>query len=225
MVTVADPEEFVLAVETAVTLTVVVVTLPFPVEIVGTPPGATNRPEVEINPVAWLPPVTPLTSQVTAVLGSPFTVAANCWVVKMDTVAGFGLTATETCCAMVTLADPESDVFADKTAVTVTVAGLGMVPGAVYNPFEVMVPDAALPPGVPFTCQVTAVFVVPVTVAVNCVLAPGLSVAIGGVTATVIAGGGVLPLQDPRNSETARMTSKARERMRSLVSVEPFTLA
>jgi hypothetical protein len=62
IVTVADPEEFAFAVETAVTVTVVVVTSPFPFETVGTPPGATNRPEVEINPVAWLPPVTPLTS-------------------------------------------------------------------------------------------------------------------------------------------------------------------
>lgn len=119
---------------------------------------------------------------------------------------------------MVTLAEPESDAFADETAVTVTVAGLGMVLGAVYNPPEVMVPAAALPPGVPFTCQVTPVFVVPVTVAMNCVLAPGLSVAVAGVTVMVI-GGGVLPLpQEPRNTEAASPTTKrARERMRSLV--------
>jgi hypothetical protein len=119
---------------------------------------------------------------------------------------------------MVTLAEPESDAFADKTAVTVTVAGLGMVLGAVYKPFEVIVPAAALPPGVPFTCQVTVVFVVPVTVAVNCVVAPGLSVAVVGVTVTVICEGGVLLLQDPRNTETASPTTKkALERMRSLV--------
>ena len=68
IVTVADPEEFAFAVEVAVTVTGVVVT-PVPSEAVGTPPGATNRPDVEINPVVWLPPVTPLTSQVTAVLG------------------------------------------------------------------------------------------------------------------------------------------------------------
>lgn len=227
MVTVADPEEFGFAVETAVTFTGAVVTLPFAVEVVGTPPGATNRPEVEINPVAWLPPATPLTSQVTAVLVTPFTAAVNCWVVKIDTVAGLGLTVTATCCAMVTLAEPESELFADKTAVTVTVAGLGMVPGAVYKPLEVMVPDAAPPPGVPFTCHVTEVFVVPVTVAMNCVVAPGLSVAVAGVTVTVIGGGGDEP-QDWRNREAAAVTTKnGTERMRSLIltthaSIENF---
>jgi hypothetical protein len=97
IVTVAEPEEFGLAVETAVTVTVVVVTVPFPLEAVGTPLGATKRPDAEINPVAWLPPVTPLTSQVTAVLDCPFTVAANCCVVKMAMLIGFGVTATGTC--------------------------------------------------------------------------------------------------------------------------------
>ena len=94
--TVADPEEFGFAVETALTVTGVVVTLPFPLEVVGTPLGATKRPDVEIKPVAWLPPVTPLTSHVTAVLDCPFTVALNCWVVKMATLIGFGVTVTET---------------------------------------------------------------------------------------------------------------------------------
>jgi|SRR6516225_5056732 len=125
---------------------------------------------------------------------------------------------------MVTLAEPESDAFADKTAATVTVAGLGMALGAVYNPFEVIVPVAALPPGVPFTCQVTAVFVVPVTVAVNCVLAPGLSVALAGVTVMVIGGGGELLPQEPRNREAASPTAKkASERMRSLVRASDYS--
>jgi hypothetical protein len=52
MVTDADAEEFGFAVETAVTVTDVVVTPPLPLGAVGTPPGATKRPEVEINPVA-----------------------------------------------------------------------------------------------------------------------------------------------------------------------------
>jgi hypothetical protein len=126
---------------------------------------------------------------------------------------------------MVTLAEPESDAFAVRTAVTVTVAGLGMVLGAVYNPLEVIVPAAALPPAVPFTCQVTAVFVVPVTVAVNCVLAPGLSVAVAGVTVMVIGGGGVPPPpQEPRNREAASPTAKkASERMRSLVRASKYS--
>lgn len=94
--TVADPEEFGFAVETAVTVTGAVVTLPFPLEVVGTPLGATKRPDVEMYPATWLPPVTPLTSHVTAVLDCPFTVAVNCWVVKMATLIGFGVTVTVT---------------------------------------------------------------------------------------------------------------------------------
>jgi hypothetical protein len=217
IVTVADPEELGLAVETAVTVTGAVVTVPFPLEVVGTPLGATKRPDVEIYPVAWLPPMTPLTSHVTAVLETPFTVAINCCVVKIATVAAFGVTVTATCCATVTIAEPESDIFAEETAVTVTVAGLGIVLGAVYNPFALIVPVVALPPGVPFTCQVTAVFVVPVTVARNCVVAPGLTVAEAGVTVTVIDGGGLLPPQEPRRRETARLgMSQTLGRMRSL---------
>ena len=117
-----------------------------------------------------------------------------------------------------TIAEPESDVFAEETAVTVTVAGLGMELGAVYNPLALMVPAVVLPPGVPFTCQVTAVFVVPVTVARNCIVEPGLTVAEAGVTVTVIgAGGGLLPPQEPKSRETARPgMSKTVGRMRSL---------
>ena len=220
MVTVADPVSLVLAVETAVTVTGVVVTPPVPFGVVGTPPGATKRPEEEINPVAWLPPVTPFTCQVTAVLATPFTVAVNCCVVKMATLTGLGVTATATCSATVTEADPESAALAAETAVTVTVAGLGIVLGAVYNPAVVIVPTVALPPAVPFTCQVTAVFVVPVTVSRNCLVAPGLTVAEAGVTVTVIGGGGGVllpPPQELRNRKLARLgMKKTALRMRSL---------
>src|SRR5215470_8652682 len=188
MVTVAEPELLGLAVETAVTVTGVVVTLPLPVDVVGTPPGATNKPDVEINPVTCAPPVTPLTCQVTAVLATPFTVAVNCCVAKIGTLPGFGITATVTdvCCPTVTLADPESAAFATETATTVTVGGFGMELGAVYNPVALIVPTVALPPDMPFTCQLTAVFVVPVTLAMNCFVAPGLTVAEAGVTVTTI---------------------------------------
>jgi hypothetical protein len=118
----------------------------------------------------------------------------------------------------VTIAEPESDVFAEETAVTVTVAGFGMEVGAVYNPLALMVPAVVLPPGVPFTCQVTAVFVVPVTVARNCTVAAGLTVVEEGVTVTAIdEGGGLLPPQEPRSRETARLgMSQTVGRMRSL---------
>jgi hypothetical protein len=44
--------------------------------------------------------------------------------------------------------------------------------GGVYRPLVEMVPVAALPPATPFTCQITAVLVRFVTVAVKCVEAP-----------------------------------------------------
>jgi len=49
------------------------------------------------------------------------------------------------------------------------------------------------PPVIPFTCHVTAVFVVPVTVAVNACALPALTLADVGATVTLITGGGVLP--------------------------------
>jgi len=218
-VTVAEPEDAGFAVETALTVTVVVVLPPDPSAVVGTPPGATYSPELEIKPILLLPPVVPFTCQVTALLGTPFTVAVNCWVVKMATEMGFGVTLTETCCTIVTIADEERDEFVDKTAATVTVAGLGTELGAVYSPVAVMVPDVELPPAVPLTFQVTAAFVVPVTTAANCFVCPGLTVAEAGVTVIVI--GVVVVPPPPQEAKNGRMTrpgmrKNARD-MRSLI--------
>jgi len=47
-------------------------------------------PELEIVPTVALPPVTPLTCQVTAVLAVFCTVAVNCWVPPIATVAEVG---------------------------------------------------------------------------------------------------------------------------------------
>jgi hypothetical protein len=44
--------------------------------------------------------------------------------------------------------------------------------GAVYSPDALIVPAAALPPAAPSTDQLTAVFVVFCTVAVNCAVPP-----------------------------------------------------
>jgi len=57
---------------------------------------------------------------------------------------------------------------AELVAAIVTVAGVGAADGALYNPALEMVPTVELPPETPFTAQVTAVFVVFVTFAVNC---------------------------------------------------------
>jgi hypothetical protein len=53
-----------------------------------------------------------------------------------------------------------------------------------------MVPAALLPPATPLTCQVTAVLDVPVTVAVNCSVAPAATFAdVGEIeTATALLG-------------------------------------
>lgn len=53
-----------------------------------------------------------------------------------------------------------------------------------------MVPLAAFPPATPFTDQLTAPFVVPLTVAVNGWVAPARTLAAVGVMLTVISGGG-----------------------------------
>lgn len=57
-------------------------------------------------------------------------------------------------------------------AFTVTVAGDGAVAGEVYSPVAEIVPTVLPPPVMLLTCQVTEVFVLPVTVAANCTLAP-----------------------------------------------------
>src|ERR1700687_5847021 len=132
MVTVAvpDPE---LACETALTVTVVVMLLPFPLGFVGTPLGATYNPLVEMNPKVWLPPAMPLTCQVTAVLGVPSTDAVNCCVPKFGTVAALGdtLTELEEAVVTVTVADVDFVESACEVAVTVTCGGFGTVAGAV----------------------------------------------------------------------------------------------
>ena len=53
-------------------------------------------------------------------------------------------------------------------AVIVTVAGVGGIRGAVYSPFEEIVPHASPMQPAPDAAQVTAVFDVPVTEAENC---------------------------------------------------------
>jgi hypothetical protein len=53
----------------------------------------------------------------------------------------------------------------------------------------VMVPAEELPPGTPFTVQLTEVLLAPVTVAVNCSVLPTVTVADGGVTVIETASG------------------------------------
>ena len=56
---------------------------------------------------------------------------------------------------------------AAATALTLTTAGLGTDAGARYRPDELIVPTTELPPLTPFTFQITALFALFCTVAVN----------------------------------------------------------
>ncbi len=64
-------------------------------------------------------------------------------------------------------ADANFVASACNATVTVTIAGLGTCAGAVYTPEALIVPVVAEPPTALFTSQLTAVFVVPVTVSVK----------------------------------------------------------
>ncbi len=87
-------------------------------------------------------------------------------------------------------AEPIELGFAALIACTETCAGFGITDGAVYKPALVMVPTVALPPVMPLTAQVTAVFELPETAAANCSVLDGFSVTEEGETITVTGGGG-----------------------------------
>ena len=75
---------------------------------------------------------------------------------------------------------------------TVTAAGLGTAPGAVYRPELETVPTVALPPVTPLTCQVTVVLLVFCTVAVNCCVPPTATVADAGEIVTLTGAAAVI---------------------------------
>ena len=100
----------------------------------------------------------------------------------MVKLALVGETETETFCGadvIVTLALADLVVSAAQRALTVT-ALEGAVAGAVNMPDALIVPVLELPPCTPLTSQLTAVFVVPVTLDVNCCVMPVCNVALAG---------------------------------------------
>ena len=137
----------------------------------GTVAGAVYSPEDEIVPSVELPPLIPFTPHVTAVLELSLTVAENCCVCPTGTEALVGEIETKMPESIAMAAWAERVGSAALTANTVIVPE-GAVAGAVYNPEEEIVPTVKFPPAMPFTVQVTAVFDVPVTVALNCWAAP-----------------------------------------------------
>jgi hypothetical protein len=121
--------------------------------------------------------VPPVADQVTAVFVVPVTVAVNCCVPPVSNEAEVGLIVTATA-VTVTVAEADLVVSAALVAVTVYVPA---VLGAVYRPLVLTVP--------PVADQVTAVFALPVTVAVNCCVPPVWTEADVGLTLTAPGGG------------------------------------
>ena len=80
-----------------------------------------------------------------------------------------------------------------KTALTVTVGGLGGAFGAMNRPEALIVPIAGFPPGIVLTCQATSC-----ALAVNCTGAPTKGCAEVGDTVTITGGGGVEEVEDTR---------------------------
>jgi hypothetical protein len=79
-------------------------------------------------------------------------------------------------------------VSAALVAVTVVLTPVGTAEGAVYKPLVETVPTVALPPTSPLTLQLTAVFAVPLTVAVNCCVWETTTDALVGESVTDTAG-------------------------------------
>src|SRR5215471_860227 len=129
------------------------------------------------KPAALMVP--PVALQFTEVLDVPVTVAVNCCVAPGCSVALAGDTATEIVAGawIVTLAEADLVLSAAEVAVTVK---LPAVAPAVKRPAVETVPPVAV--------QLTAVLDEPVTVAVNCLVAPGTSVALVGESDTDTTG-------------------------------------
>lgn len=85
-----------------------------------------------------------------------------------------------------TVAVPNWLGAATEVALTVTAAGFGGAGGAVYNPVAEIVPQVSPLQPAPETLQVTAWFVAPLTVALNCTFPPAETCAGLGDTVTEI---------------------------------------
>src|SRR5579862_4870952 len=138
----------------------------------GTIAGAVyNPPAVTVPHADPVQPV-PLTLQLSAVFVLPVTVARNCCWPPTATCALVGVTLTATGAMTVTVAVDDFVPSASDVAVTVTFAGAGIFPGAVYSPLTLIVPHAIPVHPAPVTLHVTPVFSVPVTLAANCWVSP-----------------------------------------------------
>ena len=126
--------------------------------------------------------VPPVAVHVTAVLEEPVTVAENCCVFPGCSVIVPGASETWTDCGGCTVIRADAAFVESATDVAVTEKLLPAVEPAVYKPLLETVPPVAV--------HVTAVFELPVTVAVNCWVLPDCRVALVGETETETAGAG-----------------------------------
>jgi hypothetical protein len=117
---------------------------------------------------------------VTAVFVEPVTTAVNCCVFPATTCAVDGEIVNATGARIVRVADADLVGSAREVTVTVTAAGLGTAPGAVYRPVCEMMPHVLPEQPLPPTLQRTAVFAVLTTVAVNCCVFPTATCAVWG---------------------------------------------
>ena len=144
-------------------------------------------------PTVALPPATPSTAQVTAVLLLPVTVAVRAAVAPAVTLAVPGLSDTATAAGTWTVTVAEANLVLSAALVALMV-WLPAADGAVYvtlPPLPVRVPTLALPPDTPSTVQATAVLLLPVTVAVRAALAPAATLTALGFSDTATGAAGV----------------------------------
>jgi hypothetical protein len=178
------------------------------------PPGGGDGGAV-YTPAVVMVPQAPATAdwqfrvQFTA-MGLPLTVAENVCCPPAGTMTGLGLTVNGAVAVagavIVTCTETVTEVSACEVAVTVTVAGVGTLLGAVYNPVEETNPTVELPPTMPFTDHDKAVFVVLVTVTVNCCVNPVVTAAdVGEMERTTVLVVVVELLLPPQPASTARI--------------------
>jgi hypothetical protein len=99
-----------------------------------------------------------------------------------------------------------------KTAVTVSVAGVGTTLGAVNMPEPLIVPTVVFPPGIPFTCQLTAELPAFCTLTVNATLVPANGCAEAGETFMITDAGEVDEARPPQEFETIAASKETAKR-------------
>ena len=78
------------------------------------------------------------------------------------------LNETATAATIVTIAEADFVESATLVAFTMTIGDEGTLPGAVYSPFDEIVPHAGPVQPAPLKVQVTTVFEIPLTFPTNC---------------------------------------------------------